>query len=126
MVLPKRICYYCWGKPWNGWRSFSKSLSEAWLGSNLARTAFLSKGDNDLDPKGHRGLSILSVCYRLWGVATLQRLQGWVASWEDDAIFAGTSQAVGAEDAWYLCGVQLENAKLRGDHTTGGSTDIFK
>ena len=41
-------------------------------------------------------------------------------------MFAGTSQAVGAEDAWYLYGVQLENAKLRGYHTTGGSTDIFK
>ncbi len=60
------------------------------------------------------------------GVATPQRLQGWVASWEDDAMFAGTSQAVGAEDVWYLYGVQLENAKSRGDHTTGGSTDIFK
>ena len=44
--------------------------------SNIARTAFLSKGDDDLDPKGFRGLSILPVCYRLWGVATLQRLQG--------------------------------------------------
>ena len=87
--------------------------------SNIARTAFFSKGEDDLDPKGYRGLSILSVCYRLWGVATLQRLQGWVASWEDDAMFAGTSQAVGAEDAWCLYGVQLENAKLRGDHTTG-------
>ena len=41
-------------------------------------------------------------------------------------MFAGTSQAVGAEDAWYLCGIQLENAKLRGEHTTGGSTDIFQ
>ena len=40
-------------------------------------------------------------------------------------MFAGTSQAVGAEDAWYLYGVQLENAKLRGDHTARGSTDIF-
>ena len=49
-----------------------------------------------------------------------------MASWEVDSLFAGTSQAVVAEDAWYLYGLQLENAKLRGDHTTGGSTDIFK
>ena len=41
-------------------------------------------------------------------------------------MFAGTSQAVGAEDAWYLYGIQLENAKLRGEHTTGGPADIFK
>ena len=41
-------------------------------------------------------------------------------------MFAGTSQAVGAEDASYLHGVYLENAKLRGEHSTGGSTDIFK
>ena len=55
-----------------------------------------------------------------------RRHQGWVASWEDQAMFAGTTQAVGAEDAWYMYGVFLENAKLRGEHTTGGSTDIFK
>ena len=30
------------------------------------RTAFLSKGEDDLDPKGYRGLAILSVCYRVW------------------------------------------------------------
>ena len=38
-----------------------------------ARTAYLSKGEDDLDPKGYRGLSLLSVCYRIWAVATLQR-----------------------------------------------------
>ena len=30
--------------------------------SNIARTAFLSKWEDDLDPKGYRGLAILSVC----------------------------------------------------------------
>ena len=94
--------------------------------SNVARIAFISKGEHDLDPKGFRGLSILSVCYRLWGVATLQRLQGWIASWEVDSLFAGTSKPVGAEDAWYLFSAQLENERLHGRCTTGGSADIFK
>ena len=92
--------------------------------SNVARIAFISKGEHDLDPKGFRGLSILSVCYRLWGVATLQRLQGWIASWETDSLFAGTSKPVGAEDAWCLFSAQLENDRLYGRCTTRGSADI--
>ena len=31
-----------------------------------ARTAFLSEGEDDLDPKGFRCLSILSCVYRIW------------------------------------------------------------
>ena len=31
-----------------------------------ARTAFLSKGEDDLDPRGYRGLAILSKLYRMW------------------------------------------------------------
>ena len=54
--------------------------------SCAARMAFLSKGEDDLDPKGFRGLSILSCVYRIWGVATLQRLQGWITTWEKDGL----------------------------------------
>ena len=42
-------------------------------------------------PKGYRGLAILSVCFRIWGVATLRRSSSWVQSWQTDDLFAGTT-----------------------------------
>ena len=84
-----------------------------------ARTAFLSKGEDDLDPKGFRGLAILSVCYRIWGVATLRRTTSWVQSWQTDDLYAGTTAPLGAEDAWYIVNLQFEDAKLQGQQISG-------
>ena len=86
----------------------------------------MSKGEDDLDPNGYRSLAILSVCYRIWGVATLRRSSSWVQSWQTDDLFAGTTAPLGAEDAWYIVNLQFEDAKLQGQQISGGSADIYK
>ena len=45
---------------------------------------------------------------------------------EQEELFAGTTAATGAEDAWFLLGLDCEVARLEGDSITGGSADIFK
>ena len=52
--------------------------------ANAARTAFISKGEDDCDPKGFRGLAILSVIHRIWGVATLRQTAPWIQTWESE------------------------------------------
>ena len=48
--------------------------------TNIARTAFLSKGDDDLSPQGFRGLAILSKLYRMWASIRLRHLKEWIGS----------------------------------------------
>ena len=92
----------------------------------LARTAFLSKGEDDLCPIGYRGLAILSKVYRLYACIRLRHLAPWINGWEREDLFAGITAACGAEDAWFLAALRIELAKLKGEPVTGGSTDIYK
>ena len=87
--------------------------------TNNARTAYVSKGEDDLCPTGCRGLAILSKLYRLWATIRLEHAQQWVARWATDDLFAGTCQTVGAEDAWYRMGLLLEEARIYGIPLTG-------
>ena len=73
-----------------------------------ARTAFLSKGEDDLDPRGYRGLAIFSKLYRMWAVIRLRHSKCWIHSWASEDFFAGTGEPVGAEDAWLLTGIVVE------------------
>ena len=93
---------------------------------NLARTAFISKGEDDLSPQGYRGLAILSKLYRMWAAIRLRHCDEWVATWRDPGLFAGCNRPVGAEDAWYLEALFNENARLSGEQVSGASTDIWK
>ena len=86
----------------------------------------MSKREDDLDPRGYRGLAILSKLYRMWASIRLVHNKAWVQSWASEDLFAGTDKPVGAEDAWYLMGIFLEEAKLNGQPLTGGSADIWK
>ena len=79
-----------------------------------------------MDPLDYRGLAILSKIYRLYFAIRLVDLRPWIAGWEDPELYAGTTAATGAEDAWYLTGLDFEMAKLRGEDVTGGSADIWK
>ena len=101
-----------------------------WPKQTLAgRTAWLDKTDGpepSLDPLEYRGLAILSKVYRLYAAIRLRHLQPWVQNWEKEELFAGTSAATGAEDAWYLLGLECEEARLLGEIFTGGSADIWK
>ena len=65
----------------------------------LARTAFLSKGEDDLFPTGFRGLAVLSKIDRLYTCIRLRHLGLWVETWQHAELFAGTTSANGAEDA---------------------------
>ena len=55
-----------------------------------------------LDPLDYRGLAILSKLYRLYFTIRLTDLRPWISTWEDPELYAGTTAATGAEDAWYL------------------------
>jgi hypothetical protein len=95
----------------------------------VGRTAWLDKTEGpepSLDPMEYRGLAILSKVYRLYAAIRLRHLQPWVKNWEHEELFAGTSAASGAEDAWFLLGINLEWARLLGLDFTGGSADIWK
>ena len=74
----------------------------------------------------YRGLAILSKVYRLYAAIRLRHLQPWVKNWEHEELFAGTSAASGAEDAWFLLGIDFELARLLDLDFTGGSADIWK
>ena len=76
------------------------------------RTTFLSKGDDDLSPTGYRGLAILAKIYRLYASIRLRHLAPWIQSWQDEDLFAGTTSANGAEDAWYTTALRIELAKI--------------
>ena len=101
-----------------------------WPSQMLAgRTAWLDKTDGPVpstDPLDYRGLAILSKVYRLYGVIRLRHLHPWIKTWEHSELFAGTTAPCGAEDAWYLLGLDFELARLTGQPLTGGSADIWK
>ena len=101
-----------------------------WPDQTLAgRTAWLDKTEGpeaSLDPLDFRGLAILSKVYRLYGSIRLRHLHDWIRSWEKEELFAGTTAPCGAEDAWYLMGVDMELARLSDQPLTGGSADIWK
>ena len=42
--------------------------------TNCARTAYVSKGEDDLSPTSYRGLAILSKLYRLWATIRLEHV----------------------------------------------------
>ena len=101
-----------------------------WPSQLLAgRTAWLDKTEGpspSLNPLDYRALAILSKVYRLYGAIRLRHLSTWVKQWEKRELFAGTTAPTGAEDAWYLMGLDLEMARLTGMDFTGGSSDIWK
>jgi hypothetical protein len=95
----------------------------------VGRTAWLDKTEGpepSTDPLDYRGLAILSKVYRLYGVIRLRHLHPWINTWEYPELFAGTTAPSGAEDAWFLLGVDFELARLTGQPFTGGSADIWK
>ena len=94
--------------------------------ATTARTAFVSKGEDDLDPRGYRGLAILSKLYRMWAVIRLRHTKRWIGSWATEDLFAGTGEPVGAEDAWLLTGFVIAEARLQGFDLAGGSADSWK
>ena len=95
----------------------------------IGRTAWLDKTEGaqcSLDPLDYRGLAILSNIYRLYFAIRLGDIRPWIATWEDPELYAGTTAATGAEDAWYFTALDFELAKLLGEDITGGSADIWK
>jgi hypothetical protein len=88
----------------------------------IGRTAWLDKTEGtqaSLDPLDYRALAILSKVCRLYFAIRLGDIRAWIASWEDPELYAGTTAATGAEDAWYLNALDFELAKLRGKRSLG-------
>ena len=59
----------------------------------------------------------------MWAVIRLRHTKRWINSWASDDLFAGTGEPVGAEDAWLLTGIVVEEARLQGFDLAGGSAD---
>ena len=76
------------------------------------RASCLSKDPNKPhDPLEYRVLKVMLVVYRRWAGVRLRNLAPWVASWQLDSMFAGVADR-SAEDAWYLTGLEVEQATL--------------
>ena len=73
-----------------------------------------------LDPLDYRGLALLSKFYRLYTSIRLRHLAPWVKGWQAEDVFAGTTAAVGAEDAWYHASCVYELCMITGIPYTGG------
>ena len=86
----------------------------------------LQKPDSDpLMPLSFRVLTISSAIYRVWAKIRLAHLQPWMDTWQLPEMHAGFKQ-VGAEDAWYSTGLDLEHARLNDLPAVGGSLDLYK
>ena len=91
-----------------------------------ARAAFLAKGPQQLEkPLAYRVLLILPVLYSRWAATRLKDLEGWIAMWKLDQMYAGVPE-VGAEEGWWATALELELAQLQGIQVSGNGTDIFK
>ncbi len=90
------------------------------------RAVFLNKDPEDVgNPMAYRILKITSTLYRKWASTRLSDLQEWVQTWADEAMHAGIP-GVGAEDAWYITALDLEQLRLHNVQVSGGSIDVFK
>ena len=90
------------------------------------RAAFLAKDPEQLeDPLGYRPLLVLPVLYRCWAGYRLHSLQPWVKEWCTANTFAGVP-LMGADDAWWTAGIQLEHDRLNSVPFAGASADIQK
>eukprot|EP00973_Karenia_brevis_P018192 2498469-Karenia_brevis.AAC.1 len=63
--------------------------------------------------------------YRIWAKARLLNLGKWISSWQTTEMFAGRPGA-GAQDAWYLAALDLEQAQVLDADYVGGTLDLFK
>ena len=90
------------------------------------RAVFLCKNPSDTaNPLNYRILKITSGLYRKWASVRLRNLAGWVDTWDHPAFNAGVPKK-GAQDAWLRTALKLELNNLSGEHTAGGSIDIYK
>ena len=86
-----------------------------------ARAVFLNKDPADVgNPMAYWVLKVTSILYRLWATVRLRNLGDWVGQWSDPGLFAGVPGA-GAEEAWYLTALDIENKRLTGAEITVGS-----
>ena len=92
--------------------------------TNSARGVFLAKeGCTRGDVLKQRILLILPIIYRRWAAYRLQTLETWVKGWFDETLY---TIGGGADDAWYMNALQMEEALLKGQTITGGSADLQK
>ena len=90
------------------------------------RAVFLSKDpDNTANPLAYRILKITSGLYRKWASCRNRNLEGWIKTWDCEAINSGVP-GKGAQDAWQKTAIANELTKLMGQHISGGSIDVFK
>ena len=64
-------------------------------------------------------------CRRRWAGTRLRHLGPWIQSWMLDSMFAGVPDR-SASDAWYLTGLEVEEATVLNKCLVGGAVDLFK
>ena len=67
----------------------------------------------------------MALVYRIYGSQRLSDISPWVEAWALDSMFAGIPGR-GAEDAWWLTSLGLEDTMLGNNPITGGGADIRK
>ena len=99
----------------------------AWpSGMVVGRMVFLAKDPKQAEePLAYRPLLILPHIYRRWAAYRLGSLEGWIAGWSTDAMFAGVPEQ-GAEDAWWMTSVKMECWHATSTPFSGSSADIAK
>ena len=99
----------------------------AWpVSSTVAKAAFLPKdGAEEGEVMSNRLLLIMTVLYRKWAAIRLVSLGRWIDRWATSEMYAGVA-AMGAEDAWHLTCMEMEELSLEGTGFCGGTADIMK
>ena len=94
--------------------------------SCVAKAAFVyEEGAPHGKVMSYRPLLIMSTLYRKWAAIRLISLTKWISMWAMGTMFAGIGSQ-GAEDAWYLAAINLEDMVIRGVPYCGGTADIMK
>jgi hypothetical protein len=89
-----------------------------------AKAVFLAKDPHELDdPMGFRVLTILPTIYRKWASLRLASMDDWVKTWNNDDIY---TVGAGADEAWWITALAIEEKLLKGELVIGGAADLKK
>ena len=93
---------------------------------HFTRAVMLPKDENNTqDPLAYRILKVSSAIYRKWATTRNKKLENWILTWDDQALYAGVP-GKGAQDAWYTSAICNEMQRINGYQIAGGSIDVYK
>ena len=95
-------------------------------GTAKGKAVYMQKDESKPDdPMAQRVLMMLPALYRRWAGCRLTAMRDWVAKWALQNIYAG-ALPLGAEDAWYVLMLKLEDLDRRKEDYAGAMIDISR